>query len=363
MKQLVRYWSQLEGRTKQVLDFLRSAAEERCHREGESSTSQTPSRAERKARERRRKALASMEELLERSNIGNDDVLKSVYEPMAEILEERAGMRELWAKREHDHVFRELAKEYRPMEFPVTYGCPTDAKAKEGCGVSPLEGSPQALQEIAASLRALGNAYMSRNANDLPVLAKPNDQQPAEGNHAKSLEWPGWEQYDFGLELQEPWAGAVVGGRKPIETRAYNLPPALLGKRIHIMQSPTGKAGVSAIGDVVDLESDAKVIGWCVISAVKKYTSRKEFERDESDHLVSKSSGYGWKDGKTKVIYGWQVGECGKLEPNDGNYHTAVRRMRSLFQLKARDQEQNGKRSHQDQKPQNKKNQKRRKRY
>ena len=386
MEQLLRYWSQLEGRTKQVIDFLRAAAEERCSRGNNShqaTSAATTSRVERKAKERRRKALTSMEELLQRTNTNTSEVTLNIYGPIADLLEERAEMRKLWSKREGDHVFRELPNDQRPMELPIIFCSTLDSKDEGACvkGISPLDGSLESLTTLATSLRAFGRAYMTQNLKDLPadmMSAIEAKGGPKEDNHSKTCHWPGWEQGSsaFGLELQQPWAGAVVDGRKNIETRAYDLPPALLGKRIYIIQSVGGKDGVSSMGNVVDLlKSDVKVIGWCQFSAVKVYTNRHEFEQDEGDHLVSKDSGYGWKDGKTKVIYGWKVEKyerCGETDDGqavaDARFHTAVRRLRSLFQLKSISNSQpSGKNRSQNQKnggsQTKKKNKKRRKRY
>ena len=152
--------------------------------------------------------------------------------------------------------------------------------------------------------------------------------------HSKSLDWCGWNQTDndFGLELQEPWAEAVVIGQKAIETRSYDLPPALSGKRIYIIQSPAGQDGISGMGNIVDFrKSEARIIGWCIFSDVKLYKSLQHFVQDEAAHLVSNNSGYGWKEGKTKVIFGWQVKQFGTID--NVTFCTAIRRMRSLFQL------------------------------
>ena len=91
------------------------------------------------------------------------------------------------------------------------------------------------------------------------------------------------------------------------------------------------------MGDTIDFSnSEAKVIGWCVISSVKKYVTQESFERDEKLHLVTPESGYGLKN-KTKVIYGWVVGQYERFGPDGDStpFRTATRRMRSLFQMKA----------------------------
>lgn len=122
------------------------------------------------------------------------------------------------------------------------------------------------------------------------------------------------------------------------------MPPALIGKRIMILESPSGKAGVSSMGNVVDLSGSttgARVIGWCEVGSVKEYTNQSDFEADEKLHLVTPDSGYGWKKDKTKVVYGWVVSDCGRIQDGEdaGMYISATRRMRSLFQLRVKEQE------------------------
>lgn len=93
------------------------------------------------------------------------------------------------------------------------------------------------------------------------------------------------------------------------------MPPALVGRKIWIIQSPSGKAGVSSLGNEIDFSrSETTVIGWCTFSSVKKYTTKATFDADFGRHLVAPDSGYGWKEGKTKVIYGWVVEDCGGIE-------------------------------------------------
>lgn len=124
--------------------------------------------------------------------------------------------------------------------------------------------------------------------------------------------WEGWGKCDFGLEMQSPWAGLLLEGKKTIETRAYDLPPALLGRRIDILQSKTGST-VSSLGNVVAVgavedEATVRRVGWCTFTRVIRYQDRESFEADEAAHLVKKDSAFGWKEGITKVVYGWVVG-------------------------------------------------------
>lgn len=272
----------------------------------------------------------------------------SIYESVAGLLEERALMRELWAKRETDHAFRDMSVEDRPLPLPCKYGVvvsveekvtvTTNSNEQLQLGVSPMPGTPEELRKLAADLRAMGRAYVSGTSSDLPELMLMSEPAEAKNDnnheHAKADDWSGWNDLDFGLEMQSPWARALLEGRKTIETRAYDLPPALLGKRIAVIETPKGKqAGVSAMGNHVDFErsDEAKIVGWCKFSSVKKYTNSRDFERDEKAHLVHNASGYGWNVGTTKAIYGWVVGECGV--ENHSSCKSATRRLRSLYQL------------------------------
>eukprot|EP00957_Ditylum_brightwellii_P050269 3812301-Ditylum_brightwellii.AAC.1 len=134
-------------------------------------------------------------------------------------------------------------------------------------GYSSLGGSPEQLRCLANNLRKWGKAYMSCDSADLPAVfenddnitstkKKQHDQEENESSvavaattlddtneHTKDLDWKGWNNQKFGLEMQHPWAGHLLDGRKTIETRAYDLPPSLLGKRIEILETRKGKAG------------------------------------------------------------------------------------------------------------------------
>jgi hypothetical protein len=317
--------------------LLSAAAEGRCGVELAPS-SQTPSRAERKARDRQKKAYSTLEELIDRSGGRMDGKgAQEIYESFAALLEERAVMREMWAKREKDFVFHELGQECRPLPVPLSHNVPAERNTTGEHGASPLPGSPSDLHAIATKLRALGKSYATGKSTDLPsfdsdALRQNDGGKSRNDDHAKNLDWSGWSLYQVGLEMQCPWASALLDGRKTIETRTYDLPTALIGKKIMIIQSPKGSSGVSAMGDRVDFAaSNAEVIGWCTFTKVNHYKNGKDFATDEAAHLVSSDSGYGWKEGKTKVIYGWVVGSFKRA--TDRNIHSAVRRMRSLYQL------------------------------
>ena len=101
-----------------------------------------------------------------------------------------------------------------------------------------------------------------------------------------------------------------MDGSKPIETRSYNPPSELFGERVYIIQSPAGKDGVSAMVNIIDFkkqqedDKSIEIIGSCIFSSIKQYTAPQEFEEDKHDHLVSQSTGYGWKEGRPKPIAG-----------------------------------------------------------
>jgi hypothetical protein len=156
-----------------------------------------------------------------------------------------------------------------------------------------------------------------------------------EHEHAKDLSWDGWSTGTFGLEMQKPWARWILEGKKSIETRLYNFPPALIGQKIFILESQTG-SGYSTIQNITRMD-DPKVytmecIGWCIFHRITLYTDRSQFEMDHNKHCVDRDSIFGWKDHEEKIIYGWEVHSYGYLN-NEIKWNVAIRRMRSLFQL------------------------------
>ena len=366
IQELLSIWSRLEHRTEQTIELLRAAAEGKCGvGMNTEKAADKPTKAERKARDRRKKSLASIRELVSRINETPEEdgatAFTELYQPMAELLEERAEMRSKWEKREKDHVFHELPLDYRPMKVPFKFERTIDENniGNEYVATSPLPNSPDKLKEIAAQLLQLGRAYRNGDAKQLPPpwkKEKPKQNALAEGDstvddHSKPLDWSGWNACDqlFGLELQHPWAAAIIDGKKVIETRSYSLPPSLIGgTKIMIIESSSGKAGVSSLCNHVDFSTssrkkgtgNSKVIGWCTFTSVKTYTTKQEFQAEENLHLVTPDSGYGWKDdGSTEKVYGWIVGERYRFDESSTTdeenflYDSGVRRFRSLFQL------------------------------
>ena len=162
----------------------------------------------------------------------------------------------------------------------------------------------------------------------------------------------------LGLEMQHPWSRHLLEGRKTIEVRNYELPPALMGRKLYIIESPPGKDGVSALGDRIEFAHNRegggggpRIVGWCRFDSIQTYTCQEDFEADEDRHLVSPNSGYAWQAGITAMLYGWVVQECHCFFPTADDKHStndngspmdtkeatqfrlAERRKRSLFEL------------------------------
>jgi hypothetical protein len=353
IKGLLQHWSKLETRTKAVVDLLEMAAEGKCLRDDKSGP--PPSRVERRLREKRKKAVATLNDIIDRDSAAKNAV-QLLYEPIIELLLERATMRELWIKREHDHAFREMEPCHRPMAIPFdfnTTGDDVNSAKDDIVSNSPMPGTPVDLRTTGDRLKAFGKAWLSGNMKDLPAPlvateeSKPSATIPSshhlDEDHAKSPTWKGWKDGMFGLELQSPMAEYLLQGKKTIETRSYDLPAALIGRRIDILRSVPGTAGVSSVGNSIALGSDASPspvqrLGWCTFKRAILYTDETSFHADEESHLVKKDSGYAWKEGETKVIYGWVVGDYAMYNDADHADFSGIssleRRMRSLFEFK-----------------------------
>lgn len=370
------YWSRLEERTWETIVWLTQAAQGKCivSQQTQYASSMTTmhvvavSKVERKYKDKCRKAAAALHDLMDRekptTTIGQKE---SIFVALASLLVDRATMRELWSQRALDPAFRNLSVENRPIPWPCEYNSTTkttNSDKKEAPssdandilqGFSPMPGLPNELRDVADSVRSLDCAFFSGKQEDLPqkllLLCNPNsfssksinnETNSNNNEHCKALDWPGWADFDhFGLEMQYPWSDALLTGRKTIETRSYDLPVALLGKEIAIIETPQGNTGISSLGNIVNLtdskniavDTVAKIVGWCRFSSVIMYTSVLGFERDENAHLVAKSSGFGWNN-DTTLIYGWVVDSYGSAKKGmHCQYKCGTRRLRSLFQL------------------------------
>ena len=72
MCMLLMYWSRLEYRTKNVIDLLRFAAEDKC-----------VNSEDRKIRDKRKKAGVTLNDLLQRNSL--DNAYDAIYEPIQNI--------------------------------------------------------------------------------------------------------------------------------------------------------------------------------------------------------------------------------------------------------------------------------------
>jgi len=194
LSRLLQYWSQLEHRTKQTIDILCLAAIGKATR---SSALPPSDKATRKARDRQKKALMTLEDISKRG----PNATESVYESLAGLLEERATMRELWCKREQDPVFSGMKKGCQPMPIPFDF----ESSEREGTLMadgrvpSPLIGTSDGLRKVAMDLRTFAKAYASGLERDLPVgyqTNSPNVKQPngAEYTVSKDSSGSGWRQ-------------------------------------------------------------------------------------------------------------------------------------------------------------------------
>lgn len=300
LRSLWKFWSMLEQRTYQILQFFRSAAE---------------ANGSERSNRKQKKSLDSCHAILGRESVTFDQFVSSFATPLAE----RDTIRKQWHKREKEDVFRTAPAEQRPMSLPALFTTTDTSDGTVEQGKSPL---PEDLSDILVELKQLPNTFKSTST-------AMNQTQ----NQFKSMDWPGWSKLEFALELQSPWAEALLDGKKTIETRSYKLPEALLGKKIFIMQTPSGKVGQSALGENVDLqetEYGPRIAGWCIFESIVEYMDKRQFENDEPMHLVDEASGYGWKD-CTKSLFGWIVSDFEKIDSSE--YSHADRHFRSLFQL------------------------------
>jgi hypothetical protein len=99
-----------------------------------------------------------------------------------------------------------------------------------------------------------------------------------------------------GINIQAPWSGLILSGRKTVETRSYPLPDRHKGKRLAIIETP-GKDKSAG---------KAKIIGIVVFSHSFRYEYRKQWFDDIGRHLVKPNdSMYKFESNKPK--YGWVV--------------------------------------------------------
>ena len=99
-----------------------------------------------------------------------------------------------------------------------------------------------------------------------------------------------------GINIQAPWAQAIISGRKVIETRLYPMPVKWIGQPLAIIETP-GKTGrfTRRIAGVVIFDQS-----WC-------YTDRAAFARDQAQHLVAPDHPvFGWRD-DSQPKWAWPI--------------------------------------------------------
>jgi hypothetical protein len=132
------------------------------------------------------------------------------------------------------------------------------------------------------------------------------------------------------LEVQEPWCSLLLRGAKRVETRAYALPPALVGARVALLRAPPG--GLAAGG----LASGA-LVGWAVFGAPARYGSREAWAADAGAHGVVEgapgAAAFCWEEGAEK--WAWPVAAARAAEgpPLPVALSEALRWKRSVFLL------------------------------
>jgi hypothetical protein len=108
-------------------------------------------------------------------------------------------------------------------------------------------------------------------------------------------------------QVSEPWAALLLSGAKPVETRSYPLPAALLNRKLAVIQSSSAAApataAATAAAAVASSVSDTVAAGAANLSrtgtvtftSCRRYASEAEWAADEARHLVKSDSPFGWK--------------------------------------------------------------------
>jgi hypothetical protein len=88
-----------------------------------------------------------------------------------------------------------------------------------------------------------------------------------------------------GINIQAPWAQAIVSGQKVIETRFYPMPKQWVGQPLVIIETP-GKAR----------NFKSRIAGFVIFGRSWCYTDKAAFTRDRVKHLVDPDD----------PLFGWQ---------------------------------------------------------
>jgi hypothetical protein len=91
-----------------------------------------------------------------------------------------------------------------------------------------------------------------------------------------------------GINIQAPWAQAIVSGQKVIETRFYPMPKRWVGQPLVIIETP-GKAR----------NFKSRIAGFVIFARSWCYADKAAFTRDRVKHLVDPDD----------PLFGWQQDE------------------------------------------------------
>jgi predicted transcriptional regulator len=105
------------------------------------------------------------------------------------------------------------------------------------------------------------------------------------------------------LSMKQPWAELVVSGKKTIEVRKWNT--RFRGEFLVHASRNTNKEAERRLG--YDNLPTGCVIGRAEIVDVKKYKSRKEFEKDANKHFAKE-----WWNPK---LYGFTLKNAKRTRP------------------------------------------------
>ena len=99
-----------------------------------------------------------------------------------------------------------------------------------------------------------------------------------------------------GINIQAPWAQAIVSGHKTIETRFYPMPRKWVGRPLAIIETP-GKAR----------HFKRRIAGLVLFAQSWCYADKVAFARDRAGHLVDPDDPqFGWRaEGPPK--WAWPV--------------------------------------------------------
>ena len=99
-----------------------------------------------------------------------------------------------------------------------------------------------------------------------------------------------------GINIQAPWAQAIISGHKVIETRFYPMPSKWVSQPLAIIETP-GKAG----------HFQRRIAGLVLFAPSWRYADKAAFAHDRARHLVEPDDlHFGWRqDDKPK--WAWPI--------------------------------------------------------